>query len=69
MSNNEGFRDRQGLQLEQELVLRIITRKVGEMPQELRSSIQLLSIDRLEALAEALIDFNSLQDLQNWLVL
>jgi hypothetical protein len=69
MSNNEGFRDRQGLQLEQELVLRIVTRKVGEVPQELRSSIQLLSIDRLEALAEALIDFSSLQDLQNWLVL
>jgi hypothetical protein len=69
MINNEGFRDRRGLQLEQELVLRIITRKVGEVPQELRSSIQLLSIDRLEALAEALIDFNSLQDLENWLVL
>jgi hypothetical protein len=65
--SKEGFSDRQGLQLEQELVLRLITRKVGEVPQDLRSSVELLSIDRLEALAEALIDFNSLRDLQNWL--
>jgi hypothetical protein len=26
-----------------------------------------MSIDRLEALGEALLDFNSLEDLQNWL--
>jgi Domain of unknown function (DUF4351) len=65
--SKEGFSDRQGLQLEQELVLRLITRKVGEVPQDLRSSVELLSIDRLEVLAEALIDFNSLRDLQNWL--
>ncbi|WP_309734511.1 DUF4351 domain-containing protein [Chamaesiphon sp. OTE_75_metabat_556] len=31
------------------------------------SIVELLSIDRLEALGEALLDFNSLQDLQNWL--
>jgi Domain of unknown function (DUF4351) len=65
--SKEGFSDRQGLQLEQELVLRLITRKVGEVPQDLRSSVELLSIDRLEVLAEALIDFNSLRDLQDWL--
>jgi Domain of unknown function (DUF4351) len=65
--SNEGFGDRQGIQLEQELVLRVITRKVGELTQELRSSVELLPIDRLEALGEALLDFNSLQDLQNWL--
>jgi hypothetical protein len=40
---------------------------VGELPQDIRSSVELLSIDRLEALGEALLDFNSLQDLQNWL--
>jgi Domain of unknown function (DUF4351) len=65
--SSEGFSDQQGLKLEQELVLRVITRKVGAVPQELRSRIELLSVDRLEALAEALIDFDSLQDLQNWL--
>ncbi len=56
-----------GLQREKMLVLRQISRRVGEVPADLRSSVELLSIDRLEALGEALLDFNNLQDLQNWL--
>jgi predicted transposase YdaD len=59
--------EQRALQREKTLILRLIVRKVGEVPQELRSSVELLSIDRLEALGEALLDFNSLQDLQNWL--
>jgi predicted transposase/invertase (TIGR01784 family) len=59
--------EQRALQREKTLILRLIARKVGEVPQELRSSVELLSIDRLEALGEALLDFNSLQDLQNWL--
>jgi predicted transposase/invertase (TIGR01784 family) len=59
--------EQRALQREKILILRLITIKVGELPQELRSSVELLSIDRLEALGEALLDFNSLQDLQNWL--
>jgi predicted transposase YdaD len=52
---------------EKAYIIRQIVKKVGELPQELRSTIELLSIDRLEALGEALLDFNNLQDLQNWL--
>jgi predicted transposase YdaD len=59
--------EQRALQREKALILRQVTRQVGEVPQELRSSVELLSIDRLEALGEALLDFNSLQDLQNWL--
>jgi predicted transposase YdaD len=59
--------EQRALQRERALIVRLIARKVGEVPQELRSSVELLSIDRLEALGEALLDFNSLEDLQNWL--
>jgi predicted transposase/invertase (TIGR01784 family) len=59
--------EQRALQREKALILRQISRRVGEVPQDLRSSVELLSIDRLEALGEALLDFNSLQDLQNWL--
>jgi predicted transposase YdaD len=59
--------EQRALQREKALILRQISRRVGEVPQDLRSSVELLSIDQLEALGEALLDFNSLQDLQNWL--
>jgi predicted transposase YdaD len=58
--------EQRALQREKALILRQVSRQVGEVPQDLRSSVELLSIDRLEALGEALLDFNSLQDLQNW---
>jgi predicted transposase YdaD len=61
--------EQRALQREKALILRQVSRRVGEVPQDLRSSVELLSIDRLEALGEALLDFNSLQDLQNWLAM
>jgi predicted transposase YdaD len=48
-------------------IFRIITKKLGEISSDDRSTIELLSIDQLEALGEALLDFTDLQDLQNWL--
>jgi predicted transposase/invertase (TIGR01784 family) len=59
--------EQRALQREKALILRQVARQVGEVPQDIRSSVELLSIDRLEALGEALLDFDSLQDLQNWL--
>jgi predicted transposase YdaD len=59
--------EQQGLQREKAYIIRQIVKKVGEMPQELRSTVELLSIDQLEVLGEALLDFTNLQDLQNWL--
>jgi hypothetical protein len=49
------------------LVLRLLTRRFGEVPQNLAQQVRELPIDDLEALGEALLDFQSLSDLVNWL--
>lgn len=49
------------------LVLRQLTRQIGEVPEAARSQIATLSIPQLEALGEALLDFSTLADLQTWL--
>lgn len=57
----------QGIERERSLILRLLARKVGELPEALQSQLQALSIDRLELLGEALLDFTSLADLERWL--
>ncbi len=42
------------------LVLRLLTRRVGELPQEVRSRIETLSLEQLENLGEALLDFQAI---------
>jgi hypothetical protein len=49
------------------LVLRLLIRKVGELPDSVRSQIDALTITQLEALGEALLDFSSLAGLEAWL--
>lgn len=49
------------------LVLRQLERRLSQLPSELRSQIQQLSISQLESLGEALLDFSSKQDLVDWL--
>lgn len=49
------------------LILRLLTRQFGELPEEARSQINALSIDQLEALTDALLDFSNLRDLETWL--
>ncbi|NDJ17460.1 Rpn family recombination-promoting nuclease/putative transposase [Myxacorys almedinensis] len=49
------------------LILRLLTRRVGELSQEVRSQVEALSLEQLEDLGEALLDFTSLDDLQAWL--
>lgn len=51
----------------QELVLRLLQKRVGELPQEVWERIQTLSLEQLEALGEALLDFIAIEDLLNWL--
>ncbi|MEN9232034.1 MAG: DUF4351 domain-containing protein [Thermostichus sp. DG02_5_bins_236] len=58
----------QGIQQgEAELVIRLLRRKLGEIPLELQVQIRSLSVEQLEALAEALLDFGSLEALIDWL--
>ncbi|MDZ4872557.1 MAG: hypothetical protein CLLPBCKN_001945 [Chroococcidiopsis cubana SAG 39.79] len=52
---------------EKSLVLRQLSRRVGELPQEARSRIESLCLEQLENLGEALLDFTSITDLQAWL--
>lgn len=49
------------------LVIRLLTKRFGELSQETRSSISSLSLPVLEDLSEALLDFTSVADLQAWL--
>ncbi|KAI9129188.1 Rpn family recombination-promoting nuclease/putative transposase [Acaryochloris sp. CCMEE 5410] len=55
------------LEGEQSLVLRLLNRRIGDVSPELRSQIQSLSLEQLEALGEALLDFSESADLVNWL--
>ncbi|MDZ8028388.1 MAG: Rpn family recombination-promoting nuclease/putative transposase [Nostoc sp. DedQUE11] len=50
------------------LIIRLLIKRFGELPQEMRSSISGLSLPVLEDLSEALLDFSNLADLQAWLV-
>jgi hypothetical protein len=61
----EGFNE--GLQKEISLVIRQLSRKVGNLSPELEIKIRSLTIDKIENLGEALLDFTSHQDLIIWL--
>ena len=49
------------------LVIRQLTKRFGELSEEMRSSISSLPLPVLEDLSEALLDFTSLADLQAWI--
>ncbi len=51
---------------EKSLVLRQLARRVGELPQEVRQQVESLSLEQLENLGEALLDFTSMADLDAW---
>jgi predicted transposase YdaD len=52
---------------ERELVIRQLTRRVGNISPEIQAQIRALPLVRLEALGEALLDFTSAIDLDRWL--
>lgn len=52
---------------ERSLILRLLTRKFGELSNQVRAQIESLSLEQLEALSEVLLDFSSLEDLTRWL--
>ena len=52
---------------ERRLVIRLLTRRVGELPPDIGAQLANLSLEELENLGEALLDFTSLLDLQSWL--
>lgn len=65
----EGLQEGQKKALAQEraLVIRLLKREVGELPKATLAYVDQLSLMQLEDLAEALLDFGELADLENWL--
>ncbi|MEA5511920.1 DUF4351 domain-containing protein [Crocosphaera sp. UHCC 0190] len=51
---------------ETNLILRLLNRRIGEISPQLSQKIQSLSIEQLENLGEALLDFHSTEDLEQW---
>ena len=49
------------------LVIRLLTRKLGNVSPGLLAKIQTLSLERVESLGEDLLDFTSMSDLEGWL--
>ncbi|MBD2412240.1 Rpn family recombination-promoting nuclease/putative transposase [Nostoc calcicola FACHB-3891] len=48
------------------LIVRLLTRRVGQLPQEVLERIETLSLEQLENLGEALLDFQAIADLETW---
>jgi predicted transposase YdaD len=49
------------------LVLRLLTRKLGNIDPAIQTRVNSLEIDRIEFLGEALLDFTQMEDLVSWL--
>ncbi len=49
------------------LVLKQLTRKLGSLSIDVTAKVSALSLEQLEALGEALLDFTSIADLESWL--
>ena len=58
----------QGLrQGKQDIVMRLLTRRIGTVSPQLQAQIQNLSIEQLDTLSEVLLDFSNAADLRVWL--
>jgi predicted transposase/invertase (TIGR01784 family) len=56
-----------GLQHEKALVLRQLTRKIGNLSSDLVVRVNSLPLEEIESLGEALFDFDQMSDLISWL--
>jgi Domain of unknown function (DUF4351) len=49
------------------LILRQLTRRIGNVTPAMQAQVQALSINQLESLGEALLDFSEPTDLTTWI--
>jgi len=49
------------------LLIRLMTRHIGEVPSGIQTSLGTLTPDQLDDLGEALFDLNSYADIETWL--
>jgi predicted transposase YdaD len=52
---------------ERALVTKLLARKLGNINPEIQVQVNTLTLDRVEALGEDLLDFTQMSDLTNWL--
>ncbi len=52
---------------ERSLTIRLLTKKVGNLSPELLARVSSLNLERVEALAEDLLDFKQVGDLERWM--
>lgn len=52
---------------ERTLIIRLLSRRVGSLPESVRQQLDELPLAALETLGEALLDFSGLSDLERWL--
>ncbi|MGK7885429.1 MAG: DUF4351 domain-containing protein [Crocosphaera sp.] len=52
---------------ESNIVIRLLNRRIGSLSPSLEQQVRQLSLDSLEELGEALLDFQTETDLVNWL--
>lgn len=56
-----------GIQQERALVLKQLNRKLGNLSPQVQARVLALSVERVESLGEALLDFTSMTGLEVWL--
>jgi predicted transposase/invertase (TIGR01784 family) len=57
----------EGVEREKALIVRLLQRKLGELPETVLEQVSQLPLEQLESLGEALLDFEGVADLQTWL--
>ena len=57
----------EAFQQEVDLIIRLLTRRCREISIEQQDKVRSLPIETLETLGEALLDFQGITDLENWL--
>ena len=57
----------QGRQATRSLILRLLARRVGPLPESISTQVEALTLTQMESLGEALLDFTGRLDLERWL--
>ncbi|NEP80900.1 MAG: Rpn family recombination-promoting nuclease/putative transposase [Okeania sp. SIO3B3] len=50
------------------LIIRLLKKRLGELPENLKNQLSDLSLEELENLSEEIFDFTTFEDLSNWLL-
>lgn len=66
-AEGEVIGENRGLERERALVLKLLTRKLVAISPEIQIRVNSLTIEQIESLGEALLDFTQIGDLTNWL--